>query len=129
MSWGDEIDEELMQDTDIKVGFMINFKKIYLVIDQIIQETREANDKHPRDSFRKIWGGVMFMIFILAALSYNVLIIATLPFMLFYFYNLIQLSKAYKAFNYSRTKYWLTTIAALVIIIGSTYFLRTLIFG
>ena len=71
----------------------------------------------------------MFMIFILAALSYNVLIIATLPFMLFYFYNLIQLSKAYKAFNYSRTKYWLTTIAALVIIIGSTYFLRTLIFG
>lgn len=129
MSWGDEIDEELQQKRDYKVGFLVSFKSMINAINLITETQSEWDDKHPRDSFRRIWAGVMLMMFVFFALTYNVLAIATLPFIGFYFAVLIKLSKAYKNFGYKTTGFWWTTIGALIILCAAAILLRNLIIG
>lgn len=129
MSWGDEIDEELQQKQDYKVGFLLSFKSMTNAINLITETQHEWDDKHPRDSFRRIWLGDMLMLLIFFCLTYNVLAIASLPFIGFYSFVLIKLAKAYKSFGYKRTGYWWTTAGGLLIAIAIAVLVQQLIMG
>lgn len=129
-NWGDDVDEELLSPkTEFKPKFTINFKKMTFYIDRIVEETKEWDDKHPKDYLLKIWASVMIMMFVLFLFSYNVLIIATALFFGFYGYILFQLSKTYKRFGYKRLPYWIMTILTLAVLFVVSYYIKGYIFG
>ena len=53
--WGEEFDEELKNQEEIEVGFRFGFKGMSFLIDRIVEETREWDDKHPKDDLRFIF--------------------------------------------------------------------------
>lgn len=126
--WGEEYDEELQNKKEVEVGIMIDFKSMCYVIERISDETGEWDAKHPKDKLMLIWWCVMAIFLILFTLSYNVIIIATAFFMIFYFFVLYRLSKAWKRFNYSRIQFWLLTIVGLVVDFVAAWFIRGMIF-
>ena len=129
-NWGEDVDEELTgRQQEFKPKFTINFKKMTFYIDRIVEETKEWDEKHPKDYLMQIWAGAMLMLYVLFLCSYNVLIIATAIFIVFYGYILFQLGKAFKTFGYSRLKYWLMTIITLVILFTISYYMKSWILG
>lgn len=129
MSWGDEVDEELKQDTDIKVGFILSFKSMINTINAIIETQRTWDDRHPRDSFRRIWLCTMPILLLCFCMTHSVLCIATLPFIGFYSFVLIKLASAYKNFGYKRAGYWWTTIGAILILIVLAFVIQKYVIG
>ena len=63
-NWGDDVDYEAMSIKDHKGRFTINFKKIFMDVDEIALKTLEITDKHPKDSLLKLWAGTMTGMFI-----------------------------------------------------------------
>ena len=82
--WGDDVDEELQQDTDIKPRFMISFKSMINALNNISESMREYDEKHPKDNFHMIWLGTMTMMFLFLCFTFNILCIVTIPFICFY---------------------------------------------
>ena len=129
-NWGDDVDEELQaRSEEFKPKFTINFKKMTFYIDRIVEETKEWDDKHPKDDLMKMWAGIMIMMFVLFMCSYNIMLIATVPFFGFYGYVLIQLSRTFKRFGYKRLPYWILTILSLAILFVISYYIKGYIFG
>ncbi|MBQ9119272.1 MAG: hypothetical protein IJY09_04325 [Lachnospiraceae bacterium] len=126
--WGDELDEELKKDVEIKVGFRVNVRSISNVISRISEETREWDAKHPKLDLLKIWGNIMVLFLVLFTFSYSILIILTGFLYFFYGYLLIQLFGAWRRFRYSGVLYWIMTIAALVVLFALAAGLRSWIF-
>lgn len=126
--WGDDIDEELKNEEEIEVGFCLKFKTMTLLIDKIIDETREYDEKHPKDDLISLLINDLLILSVLVMFSYSVLMIATVFFMLFYGYILLQIGKAWKRFNYSMGQYWLLTIVGLIIAIALGIVVQGLIF-
>ena len=129
-NWGDDIDEELQQKYEpIKVPLLLSFKSMSLMLQRIEEETREWDNKYPKSELLKIWITALLIILVLVTISYNVLIVATGLFMLFYAYILLQIARVWKRFKYSLGTYWLMTLAALagVFVIGIN--LQTLFFS
>lgn len=129
MSWGDEVDEELQQKQEIKVGFPISFKSMINLINLIVETQKEWDEHTPRNSFRRIWAGALLMLFIFFTLTYNVLALATLIFIGFYGYVLIKLGKAYKFFGYSTKGYIATTIVAVALLAVAAFLLQGAVLG
>jgi len=114
-NWGDETDPEVQELKEYQGRFTVNFKKIYMDVDEIVQKTLTVDDKHPKDSLLKLWAGTMVGFAVLFGLSYQVLFIITVPFMAFYFIALLRILKAWKTFHYSGVTFWLMTIGALIV--------------
>jgi len=128
-NWGDDFDEELKNQEEIEVGVRIGFRGMSFLIDRIVEETREWDEKHPKDDLRFILFNDLFIIAILVTFSYNILMIATVFFMLFYGYILIQLGKAWKRFNYPMWQYRLMAILGLIVAIAVGVVAQILIFN
>ena len=113
----DDYDYEVKyaKDEKIEVGFMVNFKSMSVMINRIVEETKEVTDQYPKSELKKIWGGIMFCYLILFALSYQILIVATLPFAILYTYTLFQLFKAWKGFKYPMKKLVWSTIGIVIL--------------
>lgn len=114
--WGDDDYEELKNE-EIEVGIRFGFRGMSALIDRIVEETGEWDDKHPKDDLRFILFNDLGIIAILVTFSHNILMIATLFFLLFYGYILIQLGKAWKRFNYPMGQYRLMSILGLIVAI------------
>lgn len=127
-NWGEEWEEELQRDEKLKVGLLLSFKSMSLVIQRIEEETREWDDKYPKSELLKIWGSTMVILLFLFTFSYSALIVATGLFFFFYGYVLLQLGKAWKRFKYSAAFYWGITIPALILVLILGINLQTLIF-
>lgn len=127
--WGEEFDEELKNQEEIEVGFRIGFKGMSFLIDRIVEETREWDDKHPKDDLRFILFNDLLIICILVAFSHNILMIVTVFFMLFYGYILVQLGKAWKRFKYPMGQYRLLTIVGLIVAVAIGVVLQGVIFN
>lgn len=128
-NWGEEWDPELSQKQDPKGRFTINFKKISLDADKLIEETINVDDKHPKNEILKEWGGTMTAIFLLFLVMYKVLAFAVVPFCFFYLMALIKLGKAWKFFKYGAAKYWLMSIVTMIALFAVAYFVRGFILG
>lgn len=127
--WGDDYELQLQQDTKIDVNFMINFKRMSHIIDRIVEETGEWDDKHPKTDLLKIWASVMFVFLVLFTLSYSVLTVATGIFFFFYGYVLIQLASAWKRFKYSGRIYWAMTLITMIASLILGLVLQGILFG
>lgn len=128
-NWGDETDPEVQALKEYDARFTINFKKLYIDVDELVETTMEINDKHPKDSLLKLWSGAMVGMFILFLLSYHVLIIPAVVFMAFYLIAIFRIGKAWKGFNYKRSQYWLMTLGTLIVSGALAVFLQQLIMG
>ena len=113
-NWGDDVDYEAKAIKDHEGRFTMNFKKIFMDVDEISEKTLEVTDKHPKDSLLKLWAGTMAGFFIFFIFSYQILALVTIPFMAFYLIALIRVFKCWKSFNYNALSFWAMTIASLV---------------
>lgn len=125
--WGERWDPELSHKEEPVGRVTVNFKKISTDVDEIIDGTVTINDKHPKDELIKEWVGVGIAMFVLLTLSYQVLCIATVPFMVFYFIALIKIAKAWKFFKYNVAVFWIINVVALVAFAILGYFIRGLV--
>ena len=113
-NWGENLDYEAMAIKDHKGRFTVNFKKIYMYVDEISQRTLEVTDKHPKDSLLKLWAGAMTGIFVFFVLSYQILFLITIPFLAFYLIALFRIAGCWKSFKYSAAKFWSMTIFTVI---------------
>ena len=54
MTAWDKYDDEIKPKEKIKVGFMINFKKMNVLLERIDQETEEWDSRYPKSELLKI---------------------------------------------------------------------------
>ena len=113
-NWGEDLDYEAQAIKDYEGRFTVNFKKIYMDVDEISERTIEVSDKHPKDSLMKLWAGAMVGMFVLFIFSYQYISFVMLPFMAFYVVALFRIAKCWKSFNYNSAKFWGMSIAALI---------------
>ncbi len=99
----DDYDEELLYNKKdkIKVGLLVSFKSMSAMTGRIVEETGEYDSKYPKSELLKIWGAAMGVFFFLFLASYGLFAVATLPFMMFYGYAVVQVIKAWKRFKYA----------------------------
>ena len=114
-NWGENVDYEAKGIKDYEGRFTVNFKKIYMDVDEISERTLEVTDKHPKDSLMKLWLGAMIGIFAFVLFSYQILAIVTLPFICFYFIALVRVGKCWKGFKYNTGTYWAMTVVSLIV--------------
>ena len=116
-NWGEEYDEELKnhERVNVKLRFGLNFKYLSQMLDKIDEETREWDEKYPKSELIKIWACIMLNFLLLFSLSYNVFIIVTGAFYIFYTYSLFQTYGKWKRFRYSRIQFWTATVVVLTI--------------
>lgn len=112
-AWGDELDEELKNKKELKVGFVVGFKSMNVLLERIEDETIESNEKHPKQELMKIWFGLMLVFLILFLFTYSVLALVTVFFYMIYGYVLFRMFKTWKRFKYSKLQFWLMTILTL----------------
>lgn len=114
-NWGDDIDEELQQDKEIKFGFLFSFKSMSHIIQRIDEETGEWDEKHPKDKLFRLWINVMIIFQVLFLVTFGGLALAAVVFYFFYIYVIIQLFNCWRRFKYSALQFWLMTIGAGVV--------------
>lgn len=127
--WGDEYESTPRQEEKIKTGRIFSFKTMSFVIEKIKDETREWDDKHPKDDLMAMWTNIMIIYLVLFTFTYNILIVATGLFFFFYFYVLFQMYGAWKQFGYSKAGYWVMTIAGILVTGAIGTVLKSFIFG
>ncbi len=124
--WGEDVDYEAKELKEFKVKFTINFKKIFFYVGEVSERTLEVTDKHPKDSLMLLWGGTLLGLFIFFALSYQLFIVITLPIIVFYVIALIRIFKCWSSVGYSKSKFWLMTIPAILGTAGIAFGLQQL---
>lgn len=129
MSRFDDYDYEVKyaKDEKLTAGFMVNFKSMSVLLERFEEETKEYDDKYPKNELLKIWGSIMFCYVVLFALSYKILFIVTLPFIFFYTYSLYHVFKAWKRFKYKTGPLWGMTIVGIIAAIALGMGLQTII--
>ena len=78
-NWGEESDYEAKSIKDYNGRFTINFKKIFMDVDEISEKTLEITEKHPKDSLLKLLAGTLIGMFIFFLLSYQVFALVMIP--------------------------------------------------
>ena len=111
------------------IGFIVSFKSMTLLLNRMEDEIGEFDDQYPRKELLKIWSSIMVVMFVLFLLSYNILFVATLPFIFFYGLALKQLFHAWKRFKYQMGFLRIITLATLVVEIAAAFGLQVLILG
>ncbi len=126
-NWGEDVDYEAKELKDYEGRFTVNFKKIFLDVDEINERTLEVTDTHPKDSLMKLWAGCMVSMFILFLLAYKALIFIMIPFFVFYLMALIRIGKCWKGFRYSSSRFWIMSILTIIASAALATVLRYLI--
>jgi hypothetical protein len=112
-NWGEDVDFEAKKLKDYQGRFTINFKKIFVDVDEISQKTLEITDKHPKDSLLKLWAGTIVGLFILMLCCYQVFALVMVPFIAFYLIALFRIYKCWKEFKYSKGTFWGMSVVAI----------------
>lgn len=128
-NWGDEFDEELKKDNRVKVGLLLSFKSMTMVLDRLIEETRECDEKYPKNELLKIWASIMVIFALLFTFTYSVFAIVTVLFLFFYGYAFVKLVKAWNSFRYSKLLFWGITALGILVGLVLSNLLRGVIFG
>nr|WP_297705875.1 hypothetical protein [uncultured Butyrivibrio sp.] len=112
-NWGDDVDFEAKAIKDYEGRFTVNFKKIYMDVDEISEKTLEVTDKHPKDSLLKLWAGTMVGMFVFMIFAYQVFALVMIPFIAFYLIALFRIYKCWKNFKYNGATFWLMSVGAI----------------
>ncbi|WP_026505349.1 hypothetical protein [Butyrivibrio sp. NC3005] len=128
-NWGDENDFEAKALKEYEGRFTINFKKIFVDVDEISEKTLEVTDKHPKDSLLKLWAGTMIGFFILFLISYQVFALVTIPFMAFYLLALLRVFKAWISFKYKGSTFCVMSFFSLVLLFAIAQVIQHFVIG
>ena len=126
-NWGDDSDFEAKSMQEYQGRFTINFKKIFVDVDEISEKTLEITDKHPKDSLLKLLAGSLIGMFLFFLFSYQVFALVMVPFIAFYIIALFRIYKCWKSFNYNCIAYWLMSISGIGIAFAAAQLLQHLI--
>ncbi len=126
-NWGESVDYEAMSIKDHEGRVTVNFKKIHMDVDESSERTLEVTDKHPKDSLLKLWAGAMVGVFLFFVLSYQILFLITIPFLVFYLIALFRIGSCWKSFKYSAAKYWTMTICTMTALFAFSRIVQFLI--
>ncbi len=128
--WGDEVDEELLKRERVHASVMstVNFISMHRMLQKFDEEVGEVDEHYPKDEINKMWMGCLGVMFVLMLFTYNAIMIATLPFLFFYFFQLFGIYKTLKRFQYDTKTYWLKTIVLLVVLLAASFLLRKVLF-
>ena len=127
--WGDEIDEELQNKKQLKVGFSWNFISTNNLSTRFDQEVGEVNENYPKSEIVKMWYSTLIVMLIFEMLMHSVLAIVALPFFFLYGMFLFKLSGLFKRFGYSSLLYWLIAIGAIALCAGANYLVWYVLLG
>lgn len=112
--WGDEWDPEVVNRRDPVGRVTLNFKKIWVDVDAIVDGTANVDEKHPKNELMKEWTGAMIAFFIIFLLSYKYFAFFTVPFTAFYIISLVKIFQAWKHFKYMLAPIILGTIGMVI---------------
>lgn len=126
-NWGDNLDYEAQGIKDHQGRFTMNFKKIFMDVDEITEKTLEVTDKHPKDSLLKLWAGTMLGMFVFFLLAYQVFAFVMIPFIAFYIIALVRVYKCWKSFRYSSAQFLGMSFVAIVILYALSHVLQNVI--
>ncbi len=112
-NWGEELDYEAKAIKEYNGRFTVNFKKIFMDVDEISEKTLEVTDKHPKDSLMKLWAGTMVGMFVFFLLAYQVFALVMIPFIAFYLIALVRIFKCWISFKYNPVTFWIMSIIAM----------------
>ncbi|MBR5419563.1 MAG: hypothetical protein IK115_00290 [Lachnospiraceae bacterium] len=124
-NWGEDFEAQKMKDYEGR--FTVNFKKIYMDVDEINEKTMEVNEKHPKDSLMKLWAGTMCGMFFFFLLSYQILALVTIPFLAFYLIALVRIGNCWKGFKYSPSRFWLMSVGTILLLFALAMGLQYLV--
>lgn len=117
-NWGEDLDYEAQAIKDHEGRFTMNFKKIFMDVDEISEKTLEVTDKHPKDSLLKLWAGTMAGMFVFFLFSYQVFALVMIPFIAFYLIALVRVYKCWKSFKYSGVQFWAMSIVTIIALVA-----------
>ena len=130
MSRWEEFDDEAKREEKVNARLTLNFKSMIVLIEKIENETKNWDDKYPKDELMKIWLGCMIDFLFLFCFSFHVLcFVATGPLLIFQFYTLVKLYKAWKTFGYSNKYFIGITVATLAACLAAAIVVHKLIMG
>lgn len=121
-----DYDANKVEKKDYK--FNINFKKIYYFNHELLECNGYRDEHYPKDILVQELFGLGIWNVILMALSYNILLIATIPFFFFNLLAFLSTRKVWKEFKYKMSTFWLISIAIFVVSIGVGFLLLRTIF-
>lgn len=125
----DSYDYDVKEEERMQIPFTLNFKSITSYMQNLQESLREVDDKYPKYDLIKLMVGIYIVFFILIVFSYNVVLIATLPMMLFYFLALRSVYRSWNACKYPKWKFILPTVIVILGSVVAAFFLQKLIFG
>jgi len=112
--WGDT--QEDLEEKKFHVGFMLNFKSMSNLLQEMSEYIGEPTPDYPKRELRKLWINLMGIFFFLFLFSKAAFIFVTIPFCFFYGYVLIQLFQTWKGFKYSKGAFLGMTFLTLVVL-------------
>lgn len=127
----DDYDDEVKygRDEKLNVGLLFSFKSMSLIINRIVEETKEANEQYPKSELIKIWACAMMMCGVTMLCGYSYFFFVLCIFLFFYLLVVFQVFKAMKNFGYKRGGLIALTILIFIAEIGLKYLLHNVIIG
>lgn len=112
----DDYDYELANKKErYNFKFTINFKKIYVMNNTLIEDNGDRDDKYPKNILLTMLAGIWVALAVLFCFSKSFLLIVTLPFMFFYGMAFFSTFKAWREYKYKKSQFFLINIAALIV--------------
>lgn len=126
----DDYDEEACKAKEkMNYRFTVNFKKIFYACQELTENNAIQDEKYPKNILYMMLGGIGVFSVILLTFSYKILLICTIPFMVFNIIALVKVAKVWKEYKYKKAELWLWIIAGFIVSCVIAYFLQQLIFG
>ncbi len=114
-NWGENLDYRAKALKEYEVRFSIHFLKIFFDVDRILDSVLKITDKHPKDSFMKLWAGNMLGVFLVFLASFRYFALPMTVVFIFYMISLIRVYMGWRKCRYSRIQFWLMSILTMTI--------------
>lgn len=124
----DDYDDDANKAEEKQFRFTVNFKKIYSMGQDLLADNGVRNEKYPRNILIKMLGGIAFGWAVCFGFSYNILLIATLPFLFLYFMSFFSTKKAWKEYKYPMKEFWLISLGLFVASLGVAVVIQHFVF-
>lgn len=112
----DRFDYEASQKRDRrKFNFTVNFKKIYMMNNELFEDNSEWDENYPKNIFLTMLAGIWVGMTALICISKGILFLVTVPFIFFYGMAFFSTYKAWKEYKYKKLPFWLMSIFGLII--------------
>lgn len=111
-------------------NFIISFKSILnaltLIMDTVPVE--EADSRYPKSPILKCFLGEWLMVAAFGSFCYNILLLATVPFLGFYIYTIVKTCKAWTHYRYSKGGLVLIVIGGMIVSVGIAVLVQLMVF-